>query len=128
MPSYSSALIILAHDVHEVLKTKLKSKKKYQVHNVSIQDTYIRLYITKTGVPAGPFEIHKGVRFIELTQCRADQDKWQVGFGHDLATEEPFKMVGYFHPKKAPSFLNIAKQANVFLTTGEYPLVVRTEQ
>jgi UDP-N-acetylmuramate-alanine ligase len=123
MPSYTSALNLLAASIRLLIEKKLKSKKKYYVHCVSIQDTYIRLFITKFGVNSTPFSQHTGVRFIEITQARHDQDKWTVGFGHDLAKDEAFKMVGYHYPKNAIAAVAIAKHVNTFFSTGQYPVV-----
>lgn len=128
MPSYTSALNLLAASIRPLVEKKLKSKKKYYLHCVSIQDTYIRLFITKFGVHSTPFSQHEGVRFAEITQCRHDQDKWTVGFGHDLAKDEAFKMVGFHYPKTPVTAVAISKHINTFFSTGQYPAVSSASQ
>lgn len=122
MPSYTSALAALSSQVVTLVKHRLPSKKRFQVHCVDIVGSYMRIYVTKAGVPATPFDRHKNVRFIEITQAKHDQDKWQVGFGEDLSSNEPLgKMIGFFYPKTEASNVLIAKYANAFFSTGSMP-------
>jgi len=121
MASYSSALTLLTATIRPLVEKKLKSKKKYYLHCVSIQDVYMRLFVTRFGVNSTPFSQHTGVRFVEITQCKHDQDKWTVGFGHDLAKDEAFKMVGFHYPKTQVAAVTISKHINTFFSTGQHP-------